>query len=44
VISLAILIPMTHIIEFIEYITVPTVAFLLVAVPLLKWAKREMWD
>lgn len=40
-ISLAILIPMTNIIEF---ITVPVVAFLLVAVPLLKWAKREMWD
>jgi hypothetical protein len=30
--------------NFIEFITVPIVTFLLVAVPLLKWAKKEMWD
>ena len=32
---------MTNIIEF---ITVPIGAFLFVEIPLLMWAKKEMWD
>lgn len=30
--------------NLIEFVLVPVVAFSLVAIPLMVWAKREMWD
>jgi hypothetical protein len=30
--------------NFLEFIIIPIGAFFLVSIPLLVWAKREMWD